>query len=119
MDQNLAQALLMSGVLHCLPFLAHLAQTKGMKLNTFGKFINVIILIEGNIQNISEDDIKNAGVTNEEDRQRILHAFKMYSNENVISAPSTEASAPLLNKANASECVICMEVDVSIILPVI
>lgn len=29
MDPGLSQALLMSGVLHCLPFLAHLAQTEG------------------------------------------------------------------------------------------
>ncbi|KAF2896781.1 hypothetical protein ILUMI_09399 [Ignelater luminosus] len=104
MDPGLSQALLMSGVLHCLPFLAHLAQT------------------EGNVLDITDDDIRDAGVTSSEDRKKILDAFKSYSKGRAIYSRDEGPSAPPLEEASApheniqnNECVVCMEIDCEVI----
>ncbi|KAK4877286.1 hypothetical protein RN001_009792 [Aquatica leii] len=102
-DPRLGSALLMSGVLHCLPFLAHLAQT------------------EGDVANISEEELENAGVINARERSRILEAFHSYLKQCALSEPTAIVpSAPVLEAASASEsktvaktseseCVICMD----------
>ncbi|KAK5642385.1 hypothetical protein RI129_008552 [Pyrocoelia pectoralis] len=107
-DPRLGSSLLMCGVLHCLPFLAHLIQT------------------EGDVSNITEEDLEKAGVTNSGDRRKILEAFRLYMKEQPSTTyTSTTPSAPLLEPQNAAseltistyenECVICMETDCDII----
>ncbi|KAJ8934740.1 hypothetical protein NQ318_022812 [Aromia moschata] len=104
MDPALAQALLVHGVIHCLPFLAKL------------------MLSQQELQKVTEDDLVNAGIANKSDRNRVLDAFQAYGKERVLSyenfGPSAppaveEASAPLpdnVRTISSSECVICLDV---------
>ncbi|XP_015834275.2 E3 ubiquitin-protein ligase LRSAM1 isoform X2 [Tribolium castaneum] len=101
MDPLLAQALLLNGVINCLPFLASLMQC------------------QCNVAKITESDLKEVGIVNKSDRVHILDAFQMYRKEQIPTdtAPSApvlpieEASAPPLeNVANlGTECVICLD----------
>ncbi|KAF5273286.1 hypothetical protein FQR65_LT04708 [Abscondita terminalis] len=105
-DPRLGSALLMNGVLHCLPFLAHLAQT------------------EDDVTDITDEDLEKAGVIKAHERVRILEAFRSYLKECACSAPAEAVpSAPVLEAAvesesqtatkSESECVICMDMNVS------
>ncbi|KAF5288237.1 hypothetical protein FQA39_LY04005 [Lamprigera yunnana] len=107
-DPRLGSALLMNGVLHCLPFLAHLVQA------------------EGDVANITEEDLENAGVIHSNDRRRILDAFHCYLKEQPIHSTPTTPSAPVLEVATApeggvsapiteGECVICMEINCEVV----
>lgn len=106
-DPALSQALLMNGVIHCLPFLAKVTQSVC------------------DTRCITEDDLIETGIHDRADRVRILDAFQVYEKtsktaevEAVPSAPELpmeEASAPLpdnIHSISTSECVICMENDV-------
>ncbi|XP_072379383.1 E3 ubiquitin-protein ligase LRSAM1-like isoform X1 [Diabrotica undecimpunctata] len=110
-DPSLAQALLLNGVIHCLPFLAKLTQS------------------QCDTRYISEDDLLTAGVTCGDERRKILDAFEMYEREKKIlgcddtcaSAPPQpveEASAPIpenIKAISSSECVICLDLECQII----
>ncbi|XP_044272440.1 E3 ubiquitin-protein ligase LRSAM1-like [Tribolium madens] len=100
-DPLLAQALLLNGVISCLPFLANLMQC------------------QYNVEKITESELKEAGIVNKSDRIHILDAFQMYRKERIPTVvtptapvmPIEEASAPPLETiANLGpECVICMD----------
>ncbi|XP_049819054.1 E3 ubiquitin-protein ligase LRSAM1 isoform X3 [Aethina tumida] len=107
----LGQALVLNGAMHCLPFLAKFTQC------------------QYDTDNITEEDLKRAGVTNAYDRQNILNAFVTYRKErecvNDYPTPSApqlpleEASAPLsendcVHKVN-SECVVCLDLECNVI----
>ncbi|XP_056639062.1 E3 ubiquitin-protein ligase LRSAM1-like isoform X1 [Diorhabda sublineata] len=111
-DPLLAQALLLNGVIHCLPFLAKLTQS-----NCDTRYI-------------TDNDLLKAGVLCGNERRQILDAFNMYEKEKkcfssceeiCASAPPQsieEASAPLpdnIKAISASECVICLDVECQII----
>jgi E3 ubiquitin-protein ligase LRSAM1 len=101
-DPMLAQALLLNGVINCLPFLAKMTQC------------------QYDVENITESDLSEAGITNRLDRMHILDAFQMYKKEKACKSPVTptapalpieEASAPPLDQVTtmASECAICLD----------
>jgi E3 ubiquitin-protein ligase LRSAM1 len=101
-DPMLAQALLLNGVINCLPFLAKMTQC------------------QYDVENITESDLSEAGITNRLDRMHILDAFQMYKKEKASKSPVTptataltieEASAPPLDQVTtmASECAICLD----------
>ncbi|RZB40062.1 E3 ubiquitin-protein ligase LRSAM1-like [Asbolus verrucosus] len=102
MDPTLVQALLMNGVINCLPFLAKLTQC------------------QCDISRVTETQLAEAGISNRVDRLHILDAFHMYRKEKMYESPEA-ASAPMLSVEEASapppeqpvmmtsECVICMD----------
>ncbi|CAH0547478.1 unnamed protein product [Brassicogethes aeneus] len=110
-DPLIGQALVMNGVLHCLPFLAKLTQCQ---LDT---------------NDITDEDLRNAGVIHSNDRLNILNAFQIYKKEKECFSscvtpsapvlPVEEASAPLLEEihcsANTTDCVICLDLECQII----
>lgn len=109
-DPKLAEALLSNGVLHCLPFLAKLTQSKC------------------HTKDITDLHLLEAGITTPSDRLKILDALHVYSKENLFcdftpSAPGHDIehegpSAPLPDDFRAigsTECVICMETECHII----
>ncbi|KAG5896387.1 hypothetical protein JTB14_009592 [Gonioctena quinquepunctata] len=120
-DHSLAQALLVNGVIHCLPFLAKLTQS------------------QCDTRCITDSDLVEAGVKCAEDRRKILDSFITYEKEILgisaaplkvcasapvevcPSAPSSsieEASAPLPDNFKAissAECVVCMDSECRII----
>lgn len=107
-DPRLGSCLLMCGALHCLPFLAYITHT------------------EGDVSNITEDDLEKSGVTNDNDRRNILEAFHLYMKEQACSSyVNTAPSAPLLESQDSAselrvipsenECVVCMDCNCDII----
>ena len=115
----MAQCFLTNGVVHCLPFLSKIWQNK-----------------QSYLAEITEDDLRSAGIKIHSDRLGILKSIEDYlSNEDV--APSSEPSERITNEtvpsedqpgqSNASktnlingddklpECVICMEESVILI----
>nr|CAH7727914.1 unnamed protein product [Callosobruchus chinensis] len=108
-DPSLAQALLVNGVIHCLPFLAKLTQS------------------QYNLTEVTDCDLFEAGLNSGNDRRRILDAFHMYGKEkqldeqsNIPSAPSLldEASAPPpeeISTFTTVECVICLDFECQVI----
>ncbi|XP_063910580.1 E3 ubiquitin-protein ligase LRSAM1-like isoform X2 [Zophobas morio] len=107
-DPVLAQALLMNGVISCLPFLANMTQC------------------QCDLDKITDDDLKEAGISNRSDRIHTLDAFQMYKKELVSRSPVTptapvlpveEASAPPLETVSnmTTECVICMDKSCEVI----
>lgn len=104
----LAETLLLAGVIHCLPFLAKWAHD------------------ENELLNVTEDDLKEAGVNKSDDRKSILEAFRIYKKTSYeypsyANAPQVDeegASAPPIdvnNSYNTSECVICMDQNCQVI----
>nr|CAI5838672.1 unnamed protein product [Callosobruchus analis] len=108
-DPSLAQALLVNGVIHCLPFLAKLTQS------------------QYNLTEVTDSNLSDAGVNCHNDRRRILDAFHMYGKErqldeqlNIPSAPLLldEASAPPpeeISTFTTVECVICLDLECQVI----
>ncbi|CAH1994126.1 unnamed protein product [Acanthoscelides obtectus] len=108
-DPSLAHALLVNGVIHCLPFLAKLTQS------------------QYDLSEVTDHDLFEAGLNSGNDRRRILDAFQMYKkekhlsdNSNIPSAPPLldEASAPPAEEISAIttvECVICLDMECQII----
>ncbi|KAL5288451.1 LRSAM1 family protein [Megaselia abdita] len=109
-DPVLGYHFLCNGVIHCLPFLQKLFQ-------------NMKLLIE----DINEDDLKEAGIKSENDRLNILKSIKEFVNSRLEkpSAPLREVEkaeeAVEIERDNTvtgsllSECVVCMEENVSTI----
>lgn len=108
-DPSLGYYFLCNGVIHCLPFLQKLFQ-------------NMKLLIE----DVTEEDLKNAGIKSENDRMNILKSIKEYVNsrfEKPTTAPlqelETAEEATEIEEDNTvissllSECVVCMEENVS------
>ncbi|VEN42043.1 unnamed protein product [Callosobruchus maculatus] len=108
-DPSLAQALLVNGVIHCLPFLAKLTQS------------------QYNLTEVTDSNLSDAGLNSGNDRRRILDAFHMYGKEKQLNKQSNIPSAPpLLDEASAPppeeintfttvECVICLDIECQVI----
>lgn len=72
---------------------------------------------------VTEDDLRSAGVNSSDDRKRILDAFRIYKKtceeypSNANAPPVDEAASAPLPDPNStystSECVICMDQYVS------
>ncbi|XP_022908805.1 E3 ubiquitin-protein ligase LRSAM1-like isoform X2 [Onthophagus taurus] len=112
MNPNLVEALLMEGVLHCIPFLSKWAND------------------ETTLLNVTAEELKAAGINNQEDCTNILNAFHLYNKQKyqttqvdgdkLPSAPIMEveeASAPPEDFVAfvSSECVICLHLACQII----
>lgn len=110
LDPKLAEALLINGVLHCVPFLAKLTQSK----------------------TITDADLLDAGITSATERQKILDSLYVASNKEGIScdhsdhspsAPLMEETAPSappaltdnINAITTVECVICLDSQCQVI----
>ncbi|XP_069686347.1 E3 ubiquitin-protein ligase LRSAM1-like isoform X1 [Periplaneta americana] len=111
LDPLLANHLVLAGVIHCLPFLARwLGSTE-------------------DLQNITEDKLREAGVTLHENRAAILQAIKLYLEEQEIasrklqeeaetprpgsavqpSAPPADDEGGGVSTMPTAECVVCMD----------
>lgn len=108
-DPVLGYHFLCNGVIHCLPFLQKLFQ-------------NMKLLIE----DILDEDLREAGIKSENDRVNILKSIKEYVNSR-IEKPSasaleqvekaeeaTEIEESTMSSSLLSECVVCMEENVSV-----
>lgn len=119
LDPQLGYQLLLHGVIHCLPFLAKLLQTKCMELC-----------------DVTDDALTKCGVRNEADRKSISKAIWQYSSmmeaprsssvESCEVATETTATVTAPNAIGSSssepsdtemltECVVCMENSVSLL----
>lgn len=114
-DPALGYNFLVNGVVHCLPFLSKIWQSKGKDLDS-----------------VTDDDLLSAGISKEIDRSNILLSIRQFlDNERPVvpTAPSTpsagastddEQQPTSAKDENTSkgellaECVICMENSVSI-----
>lgn len=68
------------------------------------------------VQFLTDDNLSEVGITNADDRQKVLQAINMYSKQKseTIEVPSIstcEATAPPVDNTTyaTSECVICMD----------
>lgn len=109
-DPMLGYNFLVNGVVHCIPFLSKLWQSK----------------TASNIIDITNDDLLEAGIKNASDREKILQSIRDFLK---LDQPQTkeaipiEPTAPLTQTTKIedeitttemeSECVICMEEPVS------
>lgn len=138
MNPSLVEALLMAGVWHCIPFLLKWSnnESKSQPSKLFTKNIKLIPTsnsISGELLKITEKDLRDAGLTDPQDCENILKAFRMYAKqkyaqqtswssvEEMGATPSApieeieEASAPPMESTGyaTNECVICLDVHVS------
>lgn len=124
-DPLLGFSFLVNGVVHCLPFLSKIWQTKENRLNE-----------------ITDADLLGAGIKNENDRHNILKSIVEFLNqENKLGRPSNVAGASVVRLPSSdgttdvaeeameeddgqkevvaarqlTECVICMENDSQVI----
>lgn len=120
-DPMLGYNFLMNGVVHCIPFLSRLWQSNNCQ-----------------IMDITDNDLIEAGIKNATDRAKILQSIQEFlkleqtqTKEAIPSStktatPDTEPSAPHTEQSASntpetasdmeSECVICMEESVCIII---
>lgn len=111
-DPVLGYHFLCNGVIHCLPFLQKL-------------FNNMKLLIE----DVNEDDLREAGIKSVNDRMNILKSIKEYVNSRVEKPSAVrlqevekaEEAAEIEEDETAigsllSECVVCMEENVSFLI---
>lgn len=107
-DPALGYHFLCNGVIHCLPFLQKLFQ-------------NTKLLIE----DLREEDLRDVGIKSESDRLNILKSIKDYVNSRVEETLLTdltevekaeEATSKdnIVSESSLSECVVCMEENVSL-----
>ncbi|KAK9695945.1 Leucine rich repeat [Popillia japonica] len=116
MNPSLVEALLMAGVWHCIPFLLKWSNN------------------ESELLNITEKDLRDAGLTDTKDCENVLQAFRTYSKQKYAqiavssrgvsdASPSApveeleEASAPPMESTGfaTNECVICLDVHCQMI----
>lgn len=119
-DPNLGYNFLLNGVIHVVPFLLKIWNTKGFALEC-----------------ITDGDLQNAGIKNSKDREGVLKSIKEFieSNSFVVkniddescfskdidlpqlpTAPSQEPKSPTISASSAHdlatsnvECVVCMD----------
>lgn len=107
-DPQLGNYFLLNGVIHCIPFLSRLWQTKSFDLS-----------------NLTESELIDVGIRNENDRKNILLSIHQYlkleeAPEAKLSSPKTSDKDDTAMEENAStevqsECVICMEAECKVI----
>lgn len=109
-DPLLGYNFLVNGVVHCIPFLSRLWQND-----------------KCNIDEITDDDLIEAGIKSQSDREKILQSIRDFlktEQSQTKEAISNEPAAPQQTVASAeeaateieSECVICMEESVCILM---
>lgn len=87
LDPTFVNHMVLSGVVHCLPFIANC-----------------------NILTLTEEQLTEIGITSQEDRTGVLKAIKNYKEELEKPVESSVPTAPPISDAgNANECVVCME----------
>lgn len=118
-DPVLGYNFLLNGVIHVVPFLLRIFNKKDFNLNC-----------------VTDDDLKNAGIKNKKDREGVLNAISDFLSVNSSSAnvsrkkevdmeeekpnvpsapqestssPPSSASSSSQNATNSTECVICMD----------
>jgi E3 ubiquitin-protein ligase LRSAM1 len=114
-DSNFGYRLLINGVIHVVPFLMKIWRTKRQKLYT-----------------VTDGDLRDAGIRNENDRISVLKSISEYLNEysNETKLEFSSPSAPCLqedtsntstdiNKQNEAitycECVVCLDNEAQVL----
>lgn len=114
-DPNFGYRLLMNGVIHVVPFLMKIWRTKSQKLYT-----------------VTDDELKDAGIRNENDRLSVLQSISEYlndySNEEKMMVETLRPTAPEEasnistdnnNKPNEAvtfcECVVCLDLEAQVL----
>ncbi|XP_060519510.1 E3 ubiquitin-protein ligase LRSAM1-like isoform X2 [Cylas formicarius] len=102
-DPRLSECLLMEGALHCVPLLAKIVRGRG------------------DLRDVTDGDLIDAGVANDNDRSKVLDALHAYSVAAAMkdlrpTAPLPDAgpSAPpvdVVEAISSVECVVCMELQ--------
>lgn len=128
-DPVLGYNFLLNGVIHVVPFLLKIFNTKGFTL-----------------ENVTDDDLQNAGIKNSKDREGVLKSIKNFLNTNTSNAakqiddkpccskdtdtkinpqvptassqgsiPKSPTASASSSQDNAAECVICMDASTRVI----
>lgn len=116
-DPDLGYNFLVNGVVHCLPFLSKIWQSKGKDLGS-----------------ITDEDLYSTGISKATDRSNILLSIRQFLDADHSTSTASVASASVNHSNNGSddeqrsknakdekgeflaECVICMENSVSLYL---